>query len=86
MPRQKKVIDINEGGRHLICIHKPDDNYNPYYIYAVISPSGTPLRKRILIKYGDFMSVLYFFRDFYLYGLDTMSVSEVRDWLNEHTA
>lgn len=87
MSKQKKIIDINEGGRHLICIHTIDKNdYNPYKVYEVISPTGSPVRKRLLTKYGDFMSVIYFIRDYYLYGLDTMPVSEVREWLAEHTA
>ena len=86
MARQKKIIDINEGGRHLICTHSMDAKINPYAVYVVISPTGSPIRKRLLVKYGDFMSVIYFIRDFYLYGLNTMTVSEVREWLDERTA
>lgn len=87
MCKQKKIIDIHEGGRHLVCIQNMDKtDRNPYKVYEVISPTGSPVRKRILTKYGDFMSVIYFIRDFYLYGLDTMPVSEVREWLSEHSA
>ena len=85
MYKQKKIIDINEGGRKLICMHVPGEKYNPYHVYMVISPSGSPVRKRIITKYADFMSVIYFIRDFYLYGLNTMTLSEVHEWLAERT-
>lgn len=83
----KKIIDINEGGYHLVCIH---DNgravVNPYRVYAVVSAPGSPLRRRLLTKYCDFMSVIYFLRDFYLYGLNTFPVSEVQAWIKAHSA
>lgn len=81
----KKIIDVNEGNRHLVC-YQSNDRANPFSVYIVISPTGAPIRKRLLVKYADFMSVLYFIRDFYLYGLDTMSVSEVKEWLNDRSA
>lgn len=87
MCKQKKIIDIHEGGRHIVCIQAMDrKDLNPYKVYEVISPTGSPIRKRLLVKYADFMSVIYFIRDYYLYGLNTMPVSEIREWLDEHTA
>lgn len=81
----KKIIDVNEGHRHLVC-YQSNDRINPFSVYMVISPTGSPVRKRLLIRYGDFMSVLYFIRDFYLYGLDTMTLSEVKEWIDERSA
>ena len=80
----RKIIDVNEGNRHLVC-YKSSDRSNPFRVYMVISPTGSPVRKRLLIRYGDFMSVIYFIRDFYLYGLDTMSLSEVKEWIDKHS-
>ena len=86
MSKQKKILDINEGGRHLVCIQQTDRGVtNPYSIYVIISPTGAPVRRRLLSKYEDFMSVIYFLRDFYLSGLDTMTVSEAVEWINAHT-
>jgi len=86
MCKQKKIIDIHEGGRHLICIQVMGrKDYNPYRVYEIISPTGSPVRKRLLTKYGDFMSVIYFIRDYYLYGLNTMAISEIHEWLDKCT-
>lgn len=87
MSRQKKILDIHEGGRHLVCVQQTDRGVvNPYRVYVVISPTGSPVRRRLLTKYADFMSVIYFLRDFYLYGLNTMPVSEAVEWINAHSA
>ena len=84
MANQKKVMDIHEGRTHLSVIRSNTDRINPYRIYLVISPTGSPLRQRLLIKYGDFMSCIYFIRDFFLEGLDTMCYTEmvekIRSW------
>lgn len=86
MANQKKILDINEGGRHIVCIHSLDRKViNPYAVYVVISPTGMPVRKRLLLRYADFMSVLYFLRDFYLDGLNTMTVSEAREYIKART-
>lgn len=86
MSAQKKIIDIHENRCHLICIKDSNDKTHPYHVYMVISPTGSPLRKRLLVKYTDFMSVLYFFRDFFLYGLDVCCLTEIKEWLAEHSA
>ena len=87
MSRQKKILDINEGGSHIVCIQQRERGViNPYRIYVIISPTGAPVQRRLLTKYADFMSVLYFLRDFYLNGLNTMPVSEAVEWINAHTA
>ena len=81
----KKIIDINEGRKHLVC-YRTNEKFNQYSVYMVISPTGSPVRKRLIIKYADFMSVLYFIRDFYLYGLDTMCLQEIKEWIADHSA
>jgi len=85
MAKQKKIIDVHEGHVHMTCIQFMEERSNPYRIYMVISPSGSPVRKRELIRYEDFMSVIYFIRDFFLYGLDTMPLCEIMEWIKEHS-
>lgn len=87
MAKQKKIIDLKERKTHLICIQSFDPAVvNPYSIYAIISPPGYPIRKRLLIRYGEFMSVLYFLIDFYRNGLDAIPVCEAQQWIKDHTA
>lgn len=82
MTKQKKILDIDEGGSHLICLRLSDPkDYNPYRIYLVTTPSGMPVRKRLLEKYGDFTSVLCFLKDFYLDGINTMCYTEIVEWI-----
>ena len=85
MVKQKKIMDIHEGRTHLVVIRDNTTQRNPYHVYLVISPTGAPIRKRQLIQYGDFMSVLCFLRDFFLYGLDAMCYSEMREWIKQRT-
>ena len=85
MAKQKKIMDIHEGRTHLVVIRDNVARHNPYRIYLIISPTGAPVRKRQLIQYADFMSVLYFLRDFFLYGLDAMCYSEMREWIKQRT-
>ena len=85
MAKQKKIIDVNPGpgSAHLIVIQDSQVKYNPFRIYLVISPKGSPLRKRILNMYGDFMSCVYFIRDFYLEGIDTMCYTDMVKWVRK---
>lgn len=84
--KKKKIMDVNEGGSHLVVIRTESDMYNPFHVYLVISPTGAPVRKRLLIKYGDLVSCIYFLRDFYVEALNTMCYSEMRDWIRQRTA
>lgn len=87
MAKQKKIIDIHDGGSHLIVIRSLDrSDVNPYRIYIVISPAVAPLRKRLLIKYADFMSCIHFIREFFLYGYDTMCYTEIMEHIRASTA
>lgn len=81
MANQKKIIDINDRSAHLSVIRCDSDKYNPYHIYLIISPTGSPVRKRLLDKYDDFMSCVYFIKDFFLEGIDTMCYTEMVKWV-----
>lgn len=86
MAKQQKILDVNEGRMHLVCIkHFDRSDYNPYRVYAVISIPGAPVRKRQLVKYGDFVSVLCFIKDFYLNGLDSMPVCDIIQYIKERS-
>ena len=67
----KMVMKICLDGCHLQCI-RTDDKYNPFRVIKI-----TAGHRRQIAKYGDFMSVLYFIKDFYQTGMDTMPTSEV---------
>lgn len=87
MAKQKKILDINEGRTHLVCLRLSDPKeYNPYRIYLIISPTGAPIRKRLLEKYGDFPSVLCFIRNFYIEGINTMCYTEMVRWIQSNHA
>lgn len=82
MAKQKKIMDINEGHTHLVVIRMSNQkDPNPYRIYLVISCVGAPVRKRLLDKYADFMSVLYFIRNFYLEGIDALCYTDMVRWI-----
>ncbi len=84
--RQKKLMDVNPGTAHLVVIRMGADKANPFHVYLIISPTGFPVRKRILTKYGDFMSCIYFIRDFFENGLDVLCYTEMLDWIAKRTA
>ena len=81
MAKQEKIMDITEGNVHLVVIRDSTERHNPYKIYIVTSPTGMPIRKRILDKYADFMSVLYFIRNYYLDGVNTMCYTDMIRWV-----
>ena len=86
MAAQKKILDINEGGSHLVCIRLSDPKEcNPYRIHLVTSATGAPVRKRLLQKYGDFVSVLCFLRDFYLEGIGTLCYTDMVAWIKSRS-
>ena len=87
MAKQKKIIDINVNRTHIVCIQMLDRTIvNPFRIHMVISAPGSPVRRRLLTKYADPMSVLYFIIQFFREGLDALALSEVLDWIKDHTA
>ena len=82
----KRILDLHEGRAHIQCIRMDADKRNPYHVYLIISATGAPIRRRLLIKYGDYMSVLYFLTDFFRNGLDTMCYTEMLDWIRSRSA
>lgn len=77
---QKKVLDIGLDGVHLVCIRIAGDR-NPYRVYRLAGG-----RRRQIAKYGDFMSVLCFLREFYQDGVDTMTLTDTVDWAKKRGA
>jgi hypothetical protein len=70
----KKVLKITIDGCWIECV-RMEDKMNPFRVYRV-----TATHRRQIAKYGDFLSVIYFLRDFYQDGVDTMSLPEVLSW------
>ena len=85
MAKQKRILDLTEGHIHIQCIRTDSDNCNPYHVYLVTSVTGAPLRRRLLIKYGDYMSVLYFLTQFFRDGLDTMAYCDMVEYIRART-
>lgn len=76
----KKVIDVRLDGKHIECI-QTDDKDNPFRIYL-----KNANHRRQVAKYGDFLSVIYFLRDYYAEGIDTLSLSETIAWAKAGSA
>lgn len=86
MKKSEKVLDVNIHSGHIVCIRRNDPaEINPFRIYIVISAKGAPIRKLILQKYADFISVLCFVKDFFLEGIDTMCYTDMVAWVKSRT-
>ena len=81
----KRILDLHEGRTHIQCVRTDSDNCNPYHVYLVTSAVGAPLRRRLLIKYGDYMSILYFLVDFFRDGLDALAYCDMLDAIRSRT-
>jgi len=86
MNTQKKVMDVNPGTAHIVVIRHEKDKYNPFHVYLVISVTGSPVRRRMLTKYGDFMSCIHFLRYFFTNGLDAMCYTDMLAWIRSRSA
>lgn len=76
MSKQTKVMDVHDGACHLEVIRINDRyEYNPYRIIRVAVG-----HRNQIAKYGDWMSVIYFMRDFYRDGMDVCTLSEIKEW------
>lgn len=53
---KRKILDINEAGKHIICIKDDATEVNPYRTYIVWYDQGW--HRRILAKHQDFISVI----------------------------
>jgi len=76
----RKVLDICLEGNHLVCIKASDDRY-PFRLYRV-----TYGHKKQLAKYSNFFSVIAFIKDFYLNGVDSMTLAESVEWAKGYIA
>lgn len=80
MSKTTKFLDINLDGVHIVGIRINDrKQFNPFRVYRVC-----PGHRRMIAKYGDFMSVIYYIRDLYLDGADTLTLPELIDWSKKH--
>lgn len=81
MAKTRKVIDLNIDGTHLVCIeHLDHKKADPYRIYRIASG-----HRRQLVRYSDFMSVLYFLVEFFRDGMDAMTLSEQLETIKKQT-
>lgn len=72
-----KIMDIRLDGVHIECI-RVSDKPNPYRIYRLAAG-----HKKQIAKYSDFLSVIYFIKEFYTEGIDTKSIAETISWSKE---
>ena len=77
----KKVMDIRDGGCHLEVLDLDNRRMENKYQIRLIR-SG---HKNVIAAYGDWISVLCFLKDFYLEGMDTMTLVEIKEWWRERT-
>jgi hypothetical protein len=75
----RKVLNICLDGTHLECI-RTEDKRNPFRVYRV----SVGHREQIA-KHHDFLSVICFLKDFYQDGADTMTTSELTQWVNDRS-
>ena len=60
--RTHKIMDINENGKHFVCIYNAADKMTPYRLYQLYWASGKygmTQRRKQLARYSDMKSVLY---------------------------
>lgn len=73
----KKVLNICLDGCHIECI-RTEDKRNPFRVYKVFCG-----HRKLIARYGDFLSVICFIKDFYIAGADTMNTPELIQWAKE---
>lgn len=64
---QRKIMEINEGKWHLVCIKK-DGDVNPYRLYKVWYDMGK--HRKLIVKYGEWESVVAWMWDHMVRGMD----------------
>lgn len=58
-----KIMDINENGKHFVCIYNAADKFTPYRLYQLhweLGKYGTTERRKQIAKYSDMKSVLFY--------------------------
>lgn len=56
MAKTRKVMEINDGGVHLVCIKRMGE-VNPFYLYRVWWDGGE--HRKLITKYADLTSVMW---------------------------
>lgn len=70
----KKVLNIQFDCCHIECI-RSDTKFKPYRVYS------TDYRtRRQIASCSDFIEVLNFISDFYLYAMNIKPIDEVVEW------
>ena len=83
MAKVVKFLDIQAGGVHLEArMIRDKAEMNPFRVGLVEFNNG--YHRYQLAKYGDFMSVLCFVKDFYQAGVNVLTVPEIRDWCKRY--
>ena len=77
MNKQKKILDLRLDGFH-IAGYQTNDRRNPFRIYMIV-----PGHKRLIARYGDFFSVIYFLKDLFYDGMNKATMQEVLTWAKE---
>lgn len=83
MAKTHKILDMRVGTDKLICICVLNSLtvYDPTYkIYRAVCGS-----RKLLTKFKTFHTVLDFFERYFIYGVNTMSLPEVREWIKTQT-
>ena len=74
-----QVLKLNTGHTTIICKKFPCEKINKYKVYRVEFGHS-----RCIARYGDMMSVLCFCRDLVLYGVDTLTMEESKEWAKKN--
>lgn len=65
--KQRKIMEINEGRWHLVCI-KAEGVNNPYRLYRVWWDGGN--HRKLLAKYADIESIMCWLYDHMVRGME----------------
>ena len=76
----RKILDIQLDGHHLAGYLKLGDN-NPFRLFRVCAG-----HRQQIAKYGDFMSIIIFIKDYYQYGADSMTMHDAAQWARDYHA
>ena len=67
MAKTMKVLDIHNGPISFCCIKHLNTDLNPYWLYSREWRGGS-WHRRLIVKYQDFQSVIYFLNNCSIHG------------------
>lgn len=71
--KRRKVLSITLDGFRIECHKLLDDQINPYRVYRIHSGG----KRKQIAKYADFVSVMCLLKDIFVWGIDSMSMSDL---------